>query len=221
MLAGDTSRAACPCDQGTSSGRGSQLTENSSKIGSPTGNRASDAGLDFSDGSELAKKENDHILLSGGSVLGVQCSVFSVQCSVGDGQLVHAASRATNRPHRRLFAQLFWRTCRSFKVDGAEILDQVRRFSMPRASIAETSGSKGVAGAGSLLARSIEQTDAGQRRRRQVLQSPLFTPVYGCSSVSVAVPNSPTDRTAIGSNRSLHISLGNQQIGRKAVLFKN
>ncbi len=57
---------------------------------------------------------------------------------VGGGRRVHAASRATNRTHRRIFAQHFWRTCRSFKVDGAEILNQVRRFSMPRASIAKT-----------------------------------------------------------------------------------
>jgi hypothetical protein len=62
MLVGDTDRVAWPCDQGTSRGRVSQLTENSSKIGSPTGDRASDAGLDFSDLSELAKKENHHIL---------------------------------------------------------------------------------------------------------------------------------------------------------------
>ncbi len=50
----------------------------------------------------------------------------------------HAGSWDTNRTHRRIFAQHFWRACRSFKVDGTEILNQVRRFSMPRASIAET-----------------------------------------------------------------------------------
>ena len=66
-----------------------------------------------------------------------------------------------------------------------------------------------------------EQTDAGQGRRREIVRSPLFTPVYGCWSVSVAVPNSPTDRTAIGSDLLPHMSLGNQQIGRKAVLFRN
>ncbi len=65
MIAGDTDRVAWPCDQGTSRGRVSQLTENSNKIGSPTGNRASDAGLDLSKVSELAKSENHHILLDG------------------------------------------------------------------------------------------------------------------------------------------------------------
>ncbi len=61
MLVGDTDRVAWPCDQGTSRGSDSQLTKNSSKIGSPTANRASDAGLDLSEVSELAKSENHHI----------------------------------------------------------------------------------------------------------------------------------------------------------------
>ena len=91
---------------------------------------------------------------------------------------------------------------------------------MPRASIAETCRIQGRRRRW-IVARSIEQTDAGQRRRRQILRSPLFTPVYGCSSVSVAVPNSPTDRTADRSDLSLRMSLENQQIGRKAVLFRN
>ncbi len=50
----------------------------------------------------------------------------------------HAGSWDTNRTHRSIFAHHFWRACRSFKVDGTEILNQARRFSMPRASIAET-----------------------------------------------------------------------------------
>ena len=140
----------------------------------------------------IGKNENQRILLIGGSVFSVQFSVFS-----RGGQLVHAASWATNRTHRRLFAQLFWRTCRPFTVDGAEILNQVRRFSMPRASIAETCRIQGRRRRW-IVARSIEQTDAGQRRRRQILRSPLFTPVYGCSRDSVGVPSSPTERTATG-----------------------
>ncbi len=62
MLAGDTDRVAWPRDQGTSRGRVSQLTKNSSKIGSPADNRAWDAGRDLSEVSELAKSENHHIL---------------------------------------------------------------------------------------------------------------------------------------------------------------
>ena len=173
------------CDQGTSRARGSQLTKNSSKIGSPTGNRAWDAGRDLSEASELAKNENHHILY------------------LVDRSLTPRA--AVSR-----------REGEAYRVDGAEILNQVRRFSMPRGVfgcqervLQRPAGSKGVEGAGSLLVRK-EQTDGGQRRRRQILRSPLFTPVDGCSRHSVAVPSSPTDRTAIGSDVSLHMSLGNQ-----------
>ncbi len=56
-------------------GSRSQLTQNSSKIGSPTGNRAWDAGRDFSEVSELAKNENDHILL-----MDVSCQWSVVRC---------------------------------------------------------------------------------------------------------------------------------------------
>ena len=91
---------------------------------------------------------------------------------------------------------------------------------MPRASIAETCRIQGCRRRW-IVARSIEHTDERQNGRRQILGSPLFTPVYGCSSVSVAVPSSPTDRTADRSDLSLHISLENQQIGRKTVLFRN
>jgi hypothetical protein len=59
-------------------------------------------------------------------------------------------------------------------------------------------------------------TDQGLKGRRQIFRRPLFTLVYGCWRVSVGVPNSLTDRTAIRSDRSLHISLENQQIGPKS-----
>jgi hypothetical protein len=69
-------------------------------------------------------------------------------------------------------------------ANGAEILNQVRRVSMPRASIAVTCRLQGRRRRWS-VARSKRTTDAGQRRRRQILPSPLFTPVYGCSRNSV------------------------------------
>ena len=83
---------------------------------------------------------------------------------------------------------------------------------MPRASIAETCPIQGRRRRWS-VARSIEQRMTGHDGRRQILRSPLFTPVYGCLINSVGVPNSLTERTAIGSDASLHMSLGNQQIG--------
>ena len=58
-------------------------------------------------------------------------------------------------------------------------------------------------------------TDQGLNGRRQIIRRPLFTPVYECARHSVGVPNSLTDRTAIGSDRSIHMSLGNRQIGTR------
>jgi hypothetical protein len=60
-------------------------------------------------------------------------------------------------------------------------------------------------------------TDDGERRTQANSRKPLFTPVHGCSSVSVAVPNSLTDQTVIGSDRSIHMSLEKQQIGPNPV----
>ena len=73
-----------------------------------------------------------------------------------------------------------------------------------------------------LLVRSIER-GRGTRRKgtTQTLRRPRFTLVDGCSSVSVAVPNSLTHQAAILSDLTLHMSLGIQQIGRKAVPFRN
>ncbi len=229
MLVGDTHWVALPCDQGTSSGRVSELTETSTKIGSPTANRASDAGLDVSEVSELAKNENDHILLSGCSVFSFQCSVAECVClrlgwqsmafvfysewspcrSWGGVQRVHAASWATNRTHRRLFAQLFWRTCRSFEVDGAEILDHVRRFSMPRASIAETCRIQGRRRRW-IVARSNRTNGCGTKTMQANSQKPTVYTGVRMLEKFCGVPNSPTDRTVIGSDGSLRMSLENQ-----------
>ena len=79
-------------------GSRSQLTQNSSKIGSPTGRPGfwKRPGMDLSEVSELAKSENDHILLNG-----CQFSVFSVpllnaSACAGVGSRWHSSSTADN-----------------------------------------------------------------------------------------------------------------------------
>ena len=91
---------------------------------------------------------------------------------------VHAASWTGNRTHRRRFAQLFWRTCRSFKIVGARI--HKRGGSVARARFADMCRIQGRRGR-LIVARSIELRTTGQERRRQVFRGPLFTPVHGCS----------------------------------------
>ena len=133
MLAGDTDPVAWPCDQGTSRGRVSQLKENSSKIGAPTGNRASDAGRDLSEGSELAKKENDHILLDG------------CQWSVASGPLLNACACAGWRSMAFVFYSELWTTDSSAaSVIAFNRGDSVPFGSLHRVAAGVAEGSKSI-----------------------------------------------------------------------------
>ena len=193
--------------------------------GSPTGNRARDGGRDLSEGSELAKKENHHILY------------LVDRWLTARGCVVKRGLRDPDDP----FALRPWATERvqapryggcvkyaqfargessrvSLATDGAEILNQLRRFSMPRASVAEIGPDPRASQA--LDRCSFDRaTDAGQRRRRQILRSPLFTPVYGCSRHSVGVPSSPTERTATGATSRSHVFGKSSRSGRDTKIY--
>ena len=62
MIVGDANRVNWSCDQGPGKATSSELTKNSSKSESPSGDCASAAGMSLSESDRLAKSKKHYIL---------------------------------------------------------------------------------------------------------------------------------------------------------------